>query len=412
MSWLDKIRTDLIIVTGDGKEYRPAWLPGEKDVEYNIASFDFPEIEGTLVHRSKRKGRKIPMQLFFQGENHIDASNAFEQSANDSRAWTVTHPYYGRLIVQPASLNINNTAYNVSEIKVELLETITDEYPRASFAPQDKIANDVVTSNEIAAEVCVEEITAKGAPPLTINKTEVFLVKSDSSVQKIINQQSDTQDYYNNFNQAQAAVQDLTTDPLTAMQFSQAAISAPATFDASVTQRFAILNEQIAALNSSMLSGVTDLIDKSIYQTFGNTLLSALCLSASTPRAGDYANRTDVLITISVLLTAYNAHMTTLDGLQTDDNGNIDSFIPDVQAQTDLNNLVNYTITNLFDIALSARQERSIILEKDSNWILLAHRFYGLDVNDTTVDDMIKFNNAGLSEMLQVKKNRKIIYYV
>lgn len=412
MSWLDKIRTDLIIVTGDGKEYRPLWRPGEKDIEYNIATFDFPEIEGTLVNRKKRKGRKIPMILFFQGENHIDLANAFEQSANDSRAWTLTHPYYGRLTVQPASLNINNTGYNVSEIKVDLLETMTDDYPRASTVPQDKIANDTEACNETAAENCAEAITSKGVQAISINKTQVFLTKSDASTQEIINQQSNSQEYFNNYNQAQASVQNILTDPLAAIQYSQATISAPASFDASVGKRFSILTQQMTALSSSMLSGVPNLIDKTIYQTFGNTLISALCLAASTPRAGDYSNRNDVLNIIDILLSTYDAHLLTLDTQQSDNGGNVDSFIPDAATQTQLNYLVNYTASNLFDIALSARQERSIILEQDSNWILLAHRFYGLDAADSTIDDMIKFNGAGLNEMLQVRKNRKIVYYV
>ena len=44
MSWIERIKNDIIITTGDGKVYTPLYSIGGKTVEYNIAEFNFPNI--------------------------------------------------------------------------------------------------------------------------------------------------------------------------------------------------------------------------------------------------------------------------------------------------------------------------------------------------------------------------------
>jgi hypothetical protein len=66
----------------------------------------------------------------------------------------------------------------------------------------------------------------------------------------------------------------------------------------------------------------------------------------------------------------------------------------------------------LFEIAISAQQERSILCDSDTNVILLAHRFYGLLLDDSTIQRVMDNNSIGISEILDIKKGRKILYYV
>ena len=98
--------------------------------------------------------------------------------------------------------------------------------------------------------------------------------------------------------------------------------------------------------------------------------------------------------------------------LQTVNGFESDSYLPDATFIDSLNYAVNYAVSNLYEIALNARQERIICLEEDSNIIILAHRFYGLSEDDSTIDYFAQTNNIGLSETFQVEKGRKIVYYV
>src|ERR1700747_157220 len=114
-TWLEKIKNDIVITLGDGNIFHPSSINYKKQVDYNVASFDFPNVEGTLVKRSKPLGRKFDLEIFFQGESNIDVSNDFEFSAKDPRPWKILHPYYGTLIVQPQSLLFDNSQHNVTK---------------------------------------------------------------------------------------------------------------------------------------------------------------------------------------------------------------------------------------------------------------------------------------------------------
>ena len=71
--------------------------------------------------------------------------------------------------------------------------------------------------------------------------------------------------------------------------------------------------------------------------------------------------------------------------------------------------MINFTLSNLFIIALNAKQERSIVLEEDSNLINLAHRFYSLDLDDENIDELILNNDIGISEHLKVENTDILI---
>jgi hypothetical protein len=98
--------------------------------------------------------------------------------------------------------------------------------------------------------------------------------------------------------------------------------------------------------------------------------------------------------------------------LQSDNASSPESYIPDANSLIGLNNIINFTISNLYDVALDSKQERSIILEEDSNIFLLTHRFYGLQEDDSSIDQFMDQNEIGLNEMLGIRKGRRIIYYV
>jgi len=144
----------------------------------------------------------------------------------------------------------------------------------------------------------------------------------------------------------------------------------------------------------------------------GAGIISAMVNASINPDENDYVSTNEVLDVITQVLTSYNQYVVNIDSLQTPTGDAENSYIPNYDSISDLSDLVNYSVANLFNIALGAKQERFIFLEADSNAIILAHRFYGLEEDDSTIDDLINQNNIGINEMLQIKKGRKIIYYV
>lgn len=407
MSWITRIQNDLIIRTGDGKTYRPSWLNAGKGVEYNVAEFDFVGVRGTLVKRHQPKGRKFPIELYFHGEDHLDTAEAFEQSANDPRPWVLSHPFYGQLSVQPSALAFDNTAYNVTKITGTLLETLSRTYPQPVQVPQDQIAEQYATANASLSAAYGNNVTPGTADISQMQSTTAALY--DGAVKSV--DEAFAPSYFNAFKNAQAAIANGTAYPLEAAQKMQALITAPSLFATTAQQRVTLLQDSYISLRTALITGLTK-AQKFLFHANAGATITAMVQSAATPMPGDYGNRNDALEMIENLLGYYDQYLTDLDNLQSANGGNPDSFLPDAQAMQDLSQLVSLTISNLYDIALDGKQERSIVLEKDSNWILLAHRFYGLDAADENIETLIANNNAGLSEMLEVKKNRLVTYYV
>jgi len=152
---------------------------------------------------------------------------------------------------------------------------------------------------------------------------------------------------------------------------------------------------------------------KMIYESNGGALLASMALTTVTNvGSGDYGNRNTVLSIAAQILAAHNAFIADLDTLQTLNGGSPTSYIPNAVPLRSLNLLINYTIANLFAIAANAKQERTTVLTEDTNIIKVAHALYGLLPDDSTIDLLIESNKIGENELLQLKKERKIIYYV
>jgi hypothetical protein len=356
--------------------------------------------------------RYAPVDFSFENNDHLEVCAAFEKSADDPRPWIMIHPYYGRITVQPSSLEIDNSKMNVSEIKTEVIETILQDYPKTAVVPADKIKNNVEECNASLGAASIEKINSIGVKPLTISKTSAFINKSNSKVSKLLSTTADSETYINKLNKLKASVNSFSTAPADVITQTIDILRTTAELPLSVTDKLTSYTAMISDAENSFLLGTVSLADKFLYMSNVGSIISAMCLSVSRPLATDYSNRVDVLNTIDTLLDANTTYIQTLDGIQTANGGSIDSFVPDATALFQLNQLLNYTISNLFNIALDAKQERSIILEEDSNWIILAHRFYGLKSDDSTIEQMIRNNGGGLNELLQVRKNRKIVYYI
>jgi prophage DNA circulation protein len=408
MSWLDKIQTQFIIKTGDSREWSPNWLNASRTVEYNVSEFDFTNTEGTLVKREKPRGMKYELELYFQGDDHLDNAEAFRISANDPRPWTITHPFYGSIIVQPLGLRFDNTKYNVTLVTGTIIETITEDSPKTSVDPIDKIAASKDDVDVKFVDSFVNDVKPETAEINKLAENNSQLYKEGS---KLSQTKDEAQEYFNRFNTANTAILNATSQPLEAMISLQAMINYPGQFATGVKNRIDSLVNQFKLLTSAAFSILTR-ADKKIFEFSAGAIVSSMAYTASKPQSSDYTSRNDVIEIMDFIYSTHNDYITFLDTLQSDNGGSPDSYIPDADSQIALNELINFTISNLFNIALNAKQERTVFVEDDTNLIILAHRFYGLQADDSTIDTLIKTNNIGLNELLIIRKDRKIIYYV
>lgn len=414
MSWLDKVKnTKLEITTGDGVKYTPLWVNASKLREFNVAMFDFPNVDGTYVDRRRARGGKYDFELIFQGADHLVHANNFDESNIKSRkAWVVSHPYYGQMYVQPISLYFDNKLYNRTRISGHVMETIGAGRLRVQIDQVELVKAKKLETDALGADVYMTEVPKPKLPDAVRAKSSVS--DTFNAVAGRIRDANNYSSYYNAYNTAAGYANGFLSGPeavVNALGSYQALANAPLAFNDGILNRAAMLVASIEKLGLDAV-GLTLWSLKKLYELQAGTAVGALALASVLPVAGDYRNRVEVVAVIEDILDAYNDYVTLLDGLQTLTGGTPDSYIPNGDYVTALDGLVMTAVDALYDIASGARQERVYELPEDGNVIGLAHLLYGLKADDSTVDQLIADNGIVGDELLMLEKGRKVVYYV
>lgn len=411
MSWIDKINSDFTIITGDNKSYKVYWMNATKMKEYFISEFTFPDLAGSKVDRGQPKGRRYNLEIYFQGENNIEDSKAFEDSADVLLPWTIQHPLYGNILVQPVSLSFDNSQMNVTKVTGQVIETISILNPITTVNPVDQ----VVIQKEVLDESFAVSVSKNptSTDVTTLKNTNQRLYKTTVP---IIQVPDEVQEYFNLFNVANSGINNAAQSPVVAMRLALAVISAPASFTVNAKTRVLSLNSQFDYLRSNIKpkdpNATIPVSTKQIYQAQAGTVISSMALAASTPLPNNYVSMLDVFDIIELLLNVYNQFILDLDSIQTANGGSPDSFIPDAKSLTDLNLLFNNVVSNLFLIGLSSKQQRSIVLDNDTNVVVLTHMLYGLDKFDNNITALMANNGWGLNQLIQIRKNTVVYYFI
>jgi len=138
MSKLDKLNNvEFQIKTGDGRVFKPLFIPTETSLDFNTNVYDFIDVSGSLVEKKQPKGQKFPLKFYFQGDDVIEQTEDFLNSAKDKRYWIVTHPYYGEKKGHALSTTVNDENLNSNEINVDFIESIVYEYPKSNLSVKD-----------------------------------------------------------------------------------------------------------------------------------------------------------------------------------------------------------------------------------------------------------------------------------
>ncbi len=407
MSWLDNLNNEFVITTGDKLEYRPKWINATKTQDYNLTIFEFINVEGSLVRRQKAKGRRFPLEFYFDGEDHLDIGNNFEISARNKNAWKLTHPYYGNITCQPLGLIQDNSVYNVTKFTCTVIETLGEGYPKPEAVAIDNINTSLETLNTNQA-IDFDNVNEFNRSDLKIITEEL-----DQTYSAIIDDENELNEFKALVDIALTVIDDFTETGLNLIRAMQNVINYPIKVTQTVQARYNVLQESLDYLNTN-IEGITSqartIADKMQYQVIAGCVLGAQqVVSVTEP---DYEVRTKVIGQQQKLLDEYNNYIQILDENQTDRADDIDSYHPDFVSLNSASELINLTIANLFEIAFNSKQERTYTLTKDSNIILLTHKFYELDENDENLEKFIETNNIGLNEFLNIEKDRQVIYYI
>ncbi len=405
MSWknnLDNIRFS--IKTGDGKEYFPLWKDAEYSKEYNVSTFDFIDVPKSLVERKQPKSRKYPLLFYFQGDDCLDQFLEFERSADDNRYWTVTHPFYGTIKGQPLSIGVDNKNLNVSIVSVDFWESIIFDYPKSNLSIQD---NTLVKKDEALQSAVLSYSARKVQEPSDINKVKQSNLVIAKSFETLQSDETNV-DYQNALAKAQKSTDNLLKNPNEAILDAQALLNIPGDYVATIKAK---LQSYVTAFNS-LIKAPQTVADKLFFESQGASCIACLCNAMVNYQFGvDYVVVSEIENVSSNILSLYNVYQAQVESSATSNYTVENSYQANALLQSELYDLVMFTVSNLYNLSFESQQERFIYLDKDSNLILLTHRFLGL-ANDENIQRFREINGIKLKELFKLKKGRKIIYYV
>ena len=404
MGWKDNLENiKFTIKTGDGSVYYPLWRDSVKSTKLNFAKYDFINVRGSFIDRKESESGSFPLNFYFTGEDNLNQAKAFENSAKDKRSWVITHPFYGTLKGHPTNIERNDNSFGNTEINVLFWESIADDYPEDSDSIPDEVEDRVVRLNSLGIQNYVSkaqpktgdindlkssiEISAARFEPDSINFNEYIALK----------------------NKSLGDLNLLIQETEVAITTAQLVLSEPANFIRNIRSKIDSIKSAYEEIKKTI--NPENRQSKYYFETQAAALLGNLAKSSVNPLPNDYIVRSDIESVNSELFGLYNDYLTTIDANQIPLENINDEYSPDIDLQSSLIDLVTYTSQSLFVLSFDARQERSIILDKDSNLIVLTHRFLGL-ASDENLEIFKRINKIGLSEIYRIKKGRLITYYI
>jgi len=404
MAWKERLENiKFTIKTGDGSVYYPLWRDSVKSTKLNFAKYDFINVRGSFIDRKESESGSFPLNFYFTGEDNLNQAKAFENSAKDKRSWVITHPFYGTLKGHPTNIERNDNSFGNTEINVLFWESIADDYPEDSDSIPDEVEDRVVRLNSLGIQNYVSkaepqtgdindlkssiEISAARFEPDSINFNEYIALK----------------------NKALGDLNLLIQETEVAITTAQLVLSEPANFIRNIRSKIDSIKSAYEEIKKTI--NPENRQSKYYFETQAAALLGNLAKSSVNPLPNDYIVRSDIESVNSELFGLYNDYLATIDANQIPLENINDEYSPDIDLQSSLIDLVTYTSQSLFVLSFDARQERSVILEKDSNLIVLTHRFLGL-ASDENLETFKRINNMGLSEIYRIKKGRLITYYI
>jgi hypothetical protein len=190
------------------------------------------------------------------------------------------------------------------------------------------------------------------------------------------------------------------------LTYLQKLITLPATVASDIGTRFTLLTNTMDYLvkNLSGVAGVS-YFEKLFYNLMGATVVTASCKAVVTQNENDFQTKSETLLYVDKLKDQYETFLENLYNLEDEE------FIPDHDMMFSLHTLVCETVALLYQVMFSAKQERIYYPPGDTNLILLSHRLYG-SASEENISTLKRTNKIGLSEILNIKKDRPIKYYV
>lgn len=440
-TWRDRV-SEAAYTSPKGVRFRFTYEALSREFDKRSTAFDFAGVNNSYVQENGHSSRRYPLKCIFSGSNCDRLATAFEAALLESGIGKLEHPLYGTVDVVPFGTvtrrdDLANEA-NISVVEVTFWTTLGALYPSAQTHPQSEILSaidgfDVAAAQDFANSV---DFASKLQQVTTLGSVRAFLRDISATMQGISDRVSSVSEKFQaiqstinlgldvmvgqpvllaqqvlNLVRAPARAAIGLTDRLEGYQALATRVMASARGTPSVSlYAGATLNDQTTRVSNDF--HLSDLLAKG---SVSSSIVAAVANPVSDDgeqAASQYGSRSEALQAAEDLLSQFEAVTNWRDtgfkslgkvpGLSTAQIDSGDSF----QA---LQKAAALAAGYLIQLSFSLAVERVIELDHDTTIINAAAELYG-EV-DARLDFIIDTNELTGSEILELPRGRRLVYY-
>lgn len=422
MSWVDRQR-EAALTTPDGTRFVFLFEDLERSRAENASIFRFAEKSGAFIQRLSSGEDIYPITAIFSGADYDLIGADFWEKTKDPGVFLLEHPRFSGLKrVQLLSIRQRvaaKTADNQTIFDLVLHETLLIVQPSTVEDITSQILNTASDLNsESAAQYgdntdfdnALAVVSAQGDANNFVDDMNDFF-KDIAAKEAAINTAFDAQ-----FLSVKSTIDNVNEEPLEFASNLTVFVSTPSRVAVNINDR---INNYIGLLDNTierysytsqeLLAAVKNQGTLAALTSF--SILSAMC-QASVSDAS-YNARADVLLVADNITDSHDRVIDMIDEYL-DELGNeedpADRRLELSEAMNTLNDLVSLTISRLFEIAFTLRQERFITLEREYATVELTHKLYGY--SDVNLDFLIETNQIKGDEIYLLPQNKEVVYYI
>jgi len=165
MTWINRLRPKIKLVSPDGNEFEAFWRESDREITKKLGVFDYPGVRGSVVQDLEASSDRYSIPFSFAGPDHDDEAFRFMLSCRERGQWSVTHPFEGFLGLQLVSItkvdrpieagNITNFTSewiepideNTLQTASELAGLVGNQYNNLNIGSASQFANNIDVSN-------------------------------------------------------------------------------------------------------------------------------------------------------------------------------------------------------------------------------------------------------------------------
>lgn len=391
-----------------------------RETELRTTAFQFSGLDDAFIQQNGIGPREYPLRVIFSGNDHDLLATSFELALFQKGRGTLEHPLYGTFKVVPVGKVTRRNdlvqSANESVIEVVFSTSLASAYPVGFSFPGNELQASVAGFNVAAAlqfknatslASAIQQASIKGS----IRKG---LGEIRQTMQSVSDQTAASKRAFDdNFRLVNEGVDVLVGQPLLLARQISDLTQAPARALAGIKSRLdgygRLLLKLIGSNGPEFDSAAADTADalarRNAFRLADHIALSALGGSIIAAAETDFTNRPEAQIAaleiqrqVEQITSWREGRLATL--------GEIDTGEGYQAVQQAAAEAAGFLVELSFDLL----PERAVVTDRARTVIDLCSELYG-DLSDATVQTMIDTNRFTGSEILEVPKGRRVVWY-